>query len=218
MKIQLRYFAVLREKTGVGAESITLPDDANVHDAFDAVCALHPDVAPLRNLLRCAVNQAFSDFDHILQDGDEVVFVPPVSGGSGAIQLTTDPLSFDAVRRYVCAPQNGAVLVFDGQVRDHRDGSSVLTLEYETYEEMALRKINEIAERARVAHGCDVAIHHRHGLLHVGESAVLIAVGSPHRAEAFAACREIIEALKVEVPIWKKETGPDGSVWVGVGA
>ena len=78
--------------------------------------------------------------------------------------------------------------------------------------------MHEIADRARAAHGCHVAIHHRHGLLNVGETAVLIAVGSPHRAEAFAACREVIEALKVEVPIWKKETGPDGSVWVGVGA
>ena len=162
MKIQLRYFAVLREKTGVSVELIVLPDDSSVNDAFDAVCALHPDVAPLRDLLRCAVNQEFSDFARVLADGDELVFVPPVSGGSGAILLTTEPLNFAAIRSFVCDARHGAVLVFEGQVRDHRDGAAVATLEYETYEDMALRKMHEIADRARAAHGCHVAIHHRH--------------------------------------------------------
>lgn len=217
MEIHVKYFAVVRERTGISQEILELPDGADINAAFDAVCARHPEVAPIKQWLRCAVNRSFCTFDMALTHRDELVFIPPVSGGSDAIVLTTEPLDYQAIRACVASHEHGAIVVFEGVVRNHRDGTTVTTLEYETYEDMARDKLREICARAQDTYGVVAAIHHRHGLMHVSQTAVLIAVGAAHRAEAFDACRQIIEDLKAEVPIWKRETGPDGSVWVGIG-
>lgn len=217
MHIQVKYFAILRERTGIKAETVELTHGALVEDLFNALSQKHPTIGELRSSLRAAVNQTFVGFDAPLQDHDEVVFIPPVSGGDGRIRLTENPLDIKTLRELVISPTHGAIVTFEGTVRDHRDGNAVLTLEYETYFDMALKKLAEVASRVEDQFGVQVAIHHRFGLMQVGATAVVIAVGAAHRAEAFDACRAVIEALKVEVPIWKKETGPDGSVWVGVG-
>lgn len=217
MKITVRYFAIIRERTGMNHEAIELPTGATVDALFEAIVELHPTVSELKPILRFAVNQQFASAETALTEGDEVVFIPPVSGGNGRILLTTSPLDLMTLRDTVVSPKFGAVVMFEGVVRDHRAGEAVETLEYETYEEMALRQLCKVATEVESEFPVQVGIHHRHGLMNVGDTAVVIAVGSAHRGPAFDACRQVIERLKSEVPIWKKETGPDGSVWVGVG-
>lgn len=217
MKVNVRYFAIIRERVGTQEETFDLSEGETVDDLFCAIVELHPDVAELKPIVRFAVNQEFRSGSTRLSEGDEVVLIPPVSGGNGRIRLTTDPLDLVALRKTVVAPQFGALVVFEGVVRDHRDGQEVQTLEYETYEEMVLRQLCKVATDVETEFQVRVGIHHRHGLMSVGDTAVVIVVGSPHRGPAFEACREVIERLKADVPIWKKETGPDGSVWVGVG-
>lgn len=217
MKVNVRYFAIIRERVGAQQETFDLADGGTVDDLFAAIVEIHPDVAELKPILRFAVNQEFRSGSTRLSDGDEVVFIPPVSGGNGRIRLTTDPLDLMELRKTIVADEFGALVVFEGVVRDHREGQQVETLEYETYEEMALRQLCKVATDVETEFQVRVGIHHRHGLMRVGDTAVVIVVGSPHRGPAFEACREVIERLKADVPIWKKETGPDGSVWVGVG-
>ena len=132
--------------------------------------------------------------------------------------MTDAPLSLDAVVKAVSGAGQGGVVTFSGAVRDATAGRAVVRLEYEAYGPMAEKKLAEIAAQAAVQWpGARVAIHHRVGVLAPGELAVVIAASTPHRAEAFAACRHAIEQLKAEVPIWKKEVYADGAVWVGLG-
>lgn len=132
------------------------------------------------------------------------------------IGLGSDPLALDAVVAEVAHAGAGALDVFLGVVRDHADGRSVETLEYSAYEPMAKKELSRIVAEVEARFGgARCAIHHRLGLLRVGELAVVCAASTPHRAEAFAACRALIEAVKHDVPIWKRETGPDGTAWVG---
>ena len=217
MKITVRYFAIIRERVGANQQIIDLPTGGNVDDLFGVIVKLHPSVAELKPILRFAVNHQFVTGTTALKDGDEVVFIPPVSGGNGRVLLTTSPLDLMTLRNAIISTKFGAVVIFEGVVRDHRAGDVVETLEYETYEEMALRQLCKVAAEVEEEFPVQVGIHHRHGLMNVGDTAVVIAVGSAHRAAAFDACRQVIERLKSDVPIWKKETGPDGSVWVGVG-
>ncbi len=217
MKITVRYFAIIRERTALNQQVVDLPMEGNIDDLFDIIMTLHPSVAELKPILRFAVNQQFVGADTVLNDGDEVVLIPPVSGGNGRILLTTAPLDVMTLRDAITSPKFGAIVIFEGVVRNHRAGEQVETLEYETYEEMALRQLCKVATEVENEFPVEVGIHHRHGLMNVGDTAVVIAVGSAHRAPAFDACRQVIERLKADVPIWKKETGPDGSVWVGVG-
>lgn len=220
MRIDVRYFAILRERTGTDREALELADGGTVGALFDQICELHAEVAPLRKHLRAAVNQEFVTFDAALKDGDEVVFIPPVSGGGGPprFAMTDAPLDPNVVAGLVRRPEAGAVVTFEGVVRNHTDDRDVVHLEYEAYVEMALVKLREVATDAETQWPSTfAAIHHRYGHLEIGEAAVVIAVSSPHRAEAFAAASWIIDRLKEVVPIWKKEVGPDGSSWVGVG-
>lgn len=131
------------------------------------------------------------------------------------------PLSLEAAYQLANDPANGAVVVMSGTVRDNTDGQPVAYLEYQAYEPMAIAVFRQIAAaiRQQWPEARRVVIHHRIGRLVVGEISVLVAVGCPHRAEAFAACRYAIDTLKHNAPIWKKEVGPDGSSsWVSIGA
>jgi molybdopterin synthase catalytic subunit len=155
----------------------------------------------------------------LLTDGDEVALIPPVAGGASRCALTTAALEPRRVEALVERPNAGAVTTFAGVVRNHSQGRAVEFLVYEVYERMALAKLEEVA--AHVEDSYDdvrVAVHHRHGKLFVGDTAVVIAVSSPHRADAFAACAQTIDRIKEVVPIWKKEVGPEGEEWVGFGS
>lgn len=228
--VRVRYFAALRERLGRTEEQFELDalPAASVAGVFEHLVSREPSLSRLRAHLRAAVNQDFVPFETQLQGGDEVAFIPPVSGGSGGIEelrsddgrfmMTTRPLDTMAVAERVRRAQAGAVLIFEGVVRDHTGERQVDHLEYEAYLEMALSKLMETAgEAGQRWPACLVAIHHRHGRLTIGEAAVIIAVSSPHRAEAYACSQYVIDRLKEVVPIWKKEVSPDGDVWVGLG-
>lgn len=219
MQIQILYFAVFREKLGREAEAIELPAGARVRDAIDALAARHAPIAALRSRFRVAVNQDFTDDDHVLADGDELALIPPVAGGSDAyVKLLEEPLSLDRCIAAVGGPAMGGIVTFTGMVRRHSRGTTVERLEYEAYGSMAVREMTRlVAEIEAEVPGARLAIEHRVGKLGIGDLAVVIAAAAPHRAEAFTACRAMIDRLKDSVPIWKKEIGEDGAEWVGLG-
>jgi molybdopterin synthase catalytic subunit len=131
------------------------------------------------------------------------------------IQLTGEPLRRDALIAAVSHPSVGGIVVFEGVVRDHARGKQIRYLEYDIYPEMAEQQIRVIVAEAQRRWGIEhVAVAHRFGRLEIGEASVIIVVASPHRAEAFEACRYIIDTLKTTVPIWKKEVATDGEEWV----
>lgn len=188
----------------------------------------YPALVRLVPTLAVAVNMEYAPADYVLQDGDEVALIPPVSGGSeeaeagagGAgkplFEVTGQPLSADEVAARVTNPYSGATLVFVGTVREWTKGKQTTYLEYEAYPEMAVAQMAKIGrEIAEQWPGAQTAIVHRVGKLEVLEPSVIIAVATPHRADAFAACRHAIERLKQIVPIWKKEIWADGEEWVG---
>lgn len=220
MRIQVLYFAVFRERLGRDEEALELAAGARVRDAIDALAAMHAPIASLRGRFRVAVNQDFAGEDRALHDGDELALIPPVAGGADArhVVLTGEPLSLDRCVAAVRDPAMGGLVTFTGMVRRHSRGVTVERLEYEAYEPMAVREMTRLCEEIEAEHaGVRLAVEHRVGTLQVGELAVVIAAAAPHRAEAFTACRAMIDRLKERVPIWKKELGEDGSTWVGLG-
>jgi molybdopterin synthase catalytic subunit/molybdopterin converting factor small subunit len=162
-----------------------------------------------------AVNQSYATHAEVLEDGDEVAILPPVSGGrESMVALVREAIDVEAIAKAVKAGADGAVVVFDGIVRDNTRGRETLHLDYEAYEEMALRQMQMLRIEAMERYGVrDVAIVHRLGRLVVGETSVLIVVASAHRGAGFEACRWVIDTLKKTVPIWKKEQFVDGAVW-----
>jgi molybdopterin synthase catalytic subunit len=169
-----------------------------------------------------AVNHEFAAPGQTLQDGDEVAILPPVSGGTEShvsdpgphIALVREPIDAAAIEREIKSGTDGAVCIFDGIVRDNTRGRTTLYLDYEAYEEMALKQLRQLRSDAIERFGVrEVAIVHRLGRLIVGETSIFIAVASAHRGAAFDACRWVIDTLKKTVPIWKKEQFVDGAVW-----
>jgi molybdopterin synthase catalytic subunit len=219
MRVTLLYFAAARERAGVARESVELREGATTADAREAACAAHPGLRAIAERLRLAVDQEFASGERPLRNGSEVAFIPPVSGGAGPHRISDAPLSVEAPAREVTGTDCGAVVTFVGTVRDHNRGRAVVRLDYEAYPEMALRVFDRIEEEARARWpGTRVSIHHRTGTLQPGAISVVIAAASPHRADAFSACRHAIEALKKDAPIWKREHYEDGSEWVGLGS
>lgn len=203
MQIRVRLFAALRERAG-GSEEIELelPDGAVVSDALERLRSL---TAGVRVVM--AVNRQYADGDTPLHADDELALIPPVSGGavSGGgvhVRVTGDPLALDPLRELVRDPRAGALVTFEGVTRE------VSQLDYEAYAEMAEREISSIVASAVERHGlCAAAAEHRIGAVPRSEPSVAIAVSAPHRAEAFAGAREIIDEIKARAPIWKKEEG-----------
>lgn len=219
IRVQLRFFAVVREQLGSSGENVELATASTVADLFAALAERHPSIVQLRPHLRCAVNMEFVSDEHVLYDGDEVAFIPPVAGGCSRARVTDEPLDPDATVSRVRAAKHGAVVTFQGVVRNHSHGETVAFIEYEAYAEMARSKLDEIAaEIGEKWPECDVQVDHRTGHLEVGDIAIVIAVASPHRKEAFSACQYMIDEIKQRVPIWKREVGPDGASWVGMGS
>jgi MoaE-MoaD fusion protein len=219
MQIQVLYFAVFRERLGTDGESLELADGARVGDAIDALARRHPAIAQLRGRFRVAVNQEFAPDDAALHAGDELALIPPVAGGSDRhVLLRDDALSLDRCIAAVGGDGMGGIVTFTGMVRRHSRGITVDHLEYEAYAPMAVRVMTQLCDEIETEiAGVRLAIEHRVGRLAIGDIAVVIAAAAPHRAEAFAACRAMIDRLKDRVPIWKKEVGDDGAEWIGLG-
>jgi molybdopterin synthase catalytic subunit len=221
VRVEILYFAVLRERVGRDRETIELPEGADVGAARALIAARHPAVESLLPRVQAAVNRTIAKDATRLSDGDELALLPPVAGGAGPrkIAIRAEPLVVDDTVTAVAGPNRGGVVTFTGVVR--REGHhlpDVIRLEYEAYVEMAEQVLAEIAEEIeREWVGTEIAIHHRIGSLVVGEIAVAITAASPHRAPAFEACRAAIDRLKERAPIWKKEIGEHGEAWLGLG-
>jgi len=192
-----------------------VPEGSTVADLRLLLARDHPSFEEMADRLRVAVNYELVQGESTLSEGDEVAFLPPVSGGSGSPVLFTEPLDVGSVVNRVIGPDIGGIVSFIGTVRDCSRGRSIHHLEYDAYPEMAEREIRRIAdEAARLWPGTRVAVAHRRGRLEVGEIAVVVVAGAPHRGDAFAAARYTIDTLKERVPIWKKEVTADGEYWV----
>jgi molybdopterin converting factor subunit 1 len=212
VRVRVRLFAGLRERGGVAERELELPDDAQVADAW-AELGLGDEPSGLLY----AVNRRYVDREHVLDDGDELALIPPVSGG--AFRLTNQPIAVDAVVAEVADERAGAVATFLGTTRSESRGRTVLYLEYDAYAGMAEQVMEEIAEKLKAKYElCDVAITHRIGRVGIGETSVAIAVSAPHRHAALAACQEAIDTLKETVPLWKKEVYEGGEEWIGRGS
>ena len=218
MRISVLYFAVFRERLGRDGETLELAAGATVDDAIAQLAAHHATIAQLRGKFRVAVNQDMVDGSHALADGDEVALIPPVAGGERHVVLSDQPLSLDRCCAAVRGPGMGGLVTFTGMVRERSRGHAIDHLVYEAYGPMAVKTMTELCDEIeREIAGTRLAVEHRIGRLAIGEVAVVIAAAAPHRAEAFTACRAMIDRLKDRVPIWKKEVGDDGSSWVGLG-
>ena len=212
MKVAVRLFAGLRELAGTRATEIELSPGSTAADVWPA---LELGAEPPGLLL--AVNKSYAARDTVLQDGDEIALIPPVSGG--AFRLSEEPLSIDDAVREVASDDAGAIATFIGTTRAHSRGRDVVQLEYEAYEGMAEAEMERIASELIERHDLiAVAIHHRVGVVGIGGTSVVIAVSSAHRASALAACAEAIDTLKGKVPLWKKEIYVGGEEWIGQGS
>jgi molybdopterin converting factor subunit 1 len=217
VRVTVLYFASARERSGTAREVFELPP-GTVADVLAAACRQHDALRGLLPHLRTAVNQQFVGPDHPVPADAEVALIPPVAGGAGVFRVTDRPLSLDEVIQAVAGTAAGGVVTFTGQVRAETRGRRVVRLEYEAYAPMAERVLAGIGDEVgRLWQGARLAIVHRVGVLLPGDVAVVIAVGAPHRKEAFRACEHAIDRLKADAPIWKKEVYDDGQQWVGMG-
>jgi molybdopterin synthase catalytic subunit len=216
MKVNVLFFGFTHDLTGFAQEQVDLPEGENL----DSLCRRYEKRFPRLEdgavSLLVAVNQEIAPRSARLHDGDEVAFLPPVSGGAGGdiFRITRDPISGSDLVRQLRASEDGAVVIFEGVVRNHSHRRATLYLEYEAYEPMAIRKLEEIGREMKQEfpiHG--LGIVHRLGRLEIGETSVAIVVTSAHRRAAFEACQYAIDRLKQVVPIWKKEYFADGAVW-----
>jgi molybdopterin converting factor subunit 1 len=217
VRVHVRLFASYREAAGVGRIDLDLPAAATVKDAIDEITRRHSLLARSGTVV-IAKNREYVTPDEPLADGDEVALIPPVSGGATAVpqvRIQATPLSLDDAVAAAKDARWGGLVVFLGTVRDASRGKRVTHLEYEAYPEMAEAKMREIAQALEAKHQpCRVILHHRVGDLAIGDIAVIIVAGAPHRDAAFKAAREAIDELKTVVPIWKKEYAEDGAVWI----
>jgi len=220
MRVRVLFFGQLKEIVGLAAEDAGLSEGARVEDLFERYARRFPKLAEFRGSIAPSVNQEYAEWRAPVVDGDEVAFLPPVSGGQGTtiqddvFQLVRQPIRPSGLLENLKAPEDGALVVFDGFVRNNFKGNHTLYLEYEAYETMALGKMREIGAQIRDKFPIHrVAIIHRLGRLEIGETSVWIAVSSAHRSAAFDACRYAIDTLKRAVPIWKKEFFAGGAIW-----
>jgi molybdopterin synthase catalytic subunit len=210
MRVHVKLFAGLRERAGWNEREL---------DGVDQVADVWPalDLGDEPEGLLYAVNKEYADRHRPLADGDEVALIPPVSGG--AFRLSGEPLSLDAAVDEVRTDRAGAIATFTGTTRVQSRERRVLHLDYEAYEEMAEHVMAQIAEDMKGRYDlCEIAIHHRTGRVDIGEASVVIAVSAPHRQDALAACKDAIDALKEQVPLWKKEFYEGGEEWIGRGS
>ena len=209
MRVTVRLFAGLRERAGWSQREI---EASHVADVWPAL-----DLGDEPEGVLFAVNREYARAAHALADGAVVAVIPPVSGG--AFVLTHEPVSLDRVVSEVASPEAGAIATFSGTARRSSRGRTVHYLDYEGYEGMAEAMMTKLADALRTRYAIEaVAIHHRVGRVEIGEPSVVIAVSAAHRADALAACKDAIDILKLEVPLWKKEVYEGGEEWIGRGS
>jgi MoaE-MoaD fusion protein len=223
MQVRVLFFGRLKDIVGKTEEQAEVSDGARVEDLFERYGRNFPELAKFRPSVVASVNQECAEWRAPLASGDEVAFLPPVSGGAvpagAAVEenlcaLVRSTIETSDIVAQLKAPPDGAVVVFEGIVRNHSGGRPTLYLEYEAYEAMAIAKMREIGAEMREKFPIRrYAMVHRLGRLEIGETSVLIVVCSAHRGAAFDACRFGIDTLKRNVPIWKKEFFRDGAVW-----
>jgi molybdopterin synthase catalytic subunit len=229
MQIRVLYLGMLRDIAGRDQEVVEIADGSRLRDLYAELEQRFPKLRGFRDSLALALNQEYCDAAAELRDNDEIALIPPVSGGasdddstaetplpliSAHARLVGEPIRTAATLAALKRPEDGAVAIFDGIVRNSSRGRRTLYLDYTAYEAMALHKMEQLAQQALANYEVrDVRIVHRLGRLQIGESSVYIAVAAAHRAAAFDACRWLIDTLKKTVPIWKKEYFEDGAVW-----
>lgn len=234
LTVQVRLFASIREAVGAGRLDLEVPEGATVGDVVERLGEDHPEVARHPDLV-LARNRTVVDGDEPVEDGDEVAVFPPVSGGGGRgaggdaddeseeaarpdrieTGLAEDLPPLQAFLDRVRTDGTGAVVTFTGVVRDHSRGRRVERLDYEAYGAMAEESLRDLVARAKERFDIeDAVVVHRTGSHGVGQPVATIAVAAAHREAAFEACRWLIDTLKVEAPIWKKEHGEGGATWV----
>lgn len=219
MQVRVLPFGLLKESLGPEPFALDMPRDATVSDLLARLSVQAPAIESLK--IAVSVNAEYAERDHVLAENDEVGLLPPVSGGAASsveqgniIRLTREVIAPDSLVAAAKKGEDGAVLVFDGIVRNNSRGRQTLYLDYEAYEEMATKQMTELANAAAARFNVrHVTIVHRLGRLQVGETSVVIVVASAHRAQAYEASRWLIDTLKKTVPIWKRETFVDGAVW-----
>ena len=210
VRISVRLFAGVRERAGVSR--LELDDVTCAGDVWARL-----DIGDEPGGLMYAVNREYVDRTHVLQDGDEVALIPPVSGG--AFLISESPLDVAAAIREVERDEAGAVASFVGTVRNASRGRDVQYLDYEAFAEMAEPMLQQLGAELTAKHALSaISIHHRIGRVEIGEASVVIAVSAPHRAAALDACREAIDTLKETIPLWKKEVYAGGEEWIGRGS
>jgi len=219
----IKLFATLRERAHTAELTREFPDGATVADIWRQMVVEFPELAGHHDSVGFAVNQEYVEGDFKPRKGDEIAFIPPVSGGAdntpayvGKITIGRDRIDVAALEREVADASAGAIVSFTGTTRRDNAGRAVIRLEYEAYEPMALSEMRKLALEAGARWKITrIAIAHRVGVVEIGETSVAVAVSAPHRAEAFEACRFAIDRLKEIVPIWKKEHFEGGEVWIG---
>lgn len=221
MRVRVLFFGVLKDVMGRSVDEVSLPAGATLADLLARYEAEAPKLRSWAGSLALSVNQQYARREAALHENDEVALLPPVSGGrdsavetSERVRIVRERIDPHQIVPAMERPEDGAIVMFDGIVRNHSRGRSTRYLEYEAYEAMALAEMNKLRAQALERFAIrDAALWHRLGRLEVGESSVFIAVVAAHRASAFEACRWLIDTLKQTVPIWKKEFFEDGAVW-----
>ncbi|HEY1242681.1 MAG TPA: molybdenum cofactor biosynthesis protein MoaE [Bryobacteraceae bacterium] len=226
MRLRVLFFGILKDVVGRPSDEIDVPEGAGLGDVFERYAAAHPRLHEMASSIVAARNQEFADPATVLADGDEVAFLPPVSGGSDPesaeiesaghyFALTRCPIATRKVIDRILTGGDGAVVTFEGVVRNNTKGRPTLFLDYECYEAMALKMMAKIGCEIASSHAVTrIAMVHRLGRMLIGEASVAVIVTAPHRKAAFDAALEGINRLKKLVPIWKKEHFADGEVWV----
>jgi molybdopterin synthase catalytic subunit len=224
MQIKVLFFGQLKDVCGRSEDWLDLPAGSNLKSVFDHYAAGFPKLREMARSIVLARNQEFSSLNTELADNDEIALLPPVSGGSNS-EIADPEGHFFALTRATIDPRameerllqgiDGAIVTFQGVVRNNTSGRRTLRLDYECYEPMALRQMaaigREIAGQFPISR---IAIVHRLGMMEIGEASVAVIVASPHRRAAFDAALEGINRLKKQVPVWKKEFFEDGEIWV----
>jgi len=216
MKVTVLFFGITHDLTGFDHEQLEICSGESLAGLWRRYEARFPKLGPIADSIVLAVNQDIPERSTLLQDGDEVAVMPPVSGGAGGdfFHITRDPIPVADLSAKLRSPADGAGVVFEGIVRNNSRGRATLYLEYEGYEPMALAKMEEIGREAKGKFAIDsIGMVHRLGRMEIGETSVAIFVASAHRRAAFEACQYGIDRLKQIVPIWKKEYFADGAVW-----
>ncbi len=224
MRVRVLFFGILKDIVGRSEESVEIEADSTLASVFEAYSTRFETLRDKRPSILFARNREFATPETTLADNDEIAFLPPVSGGSvpaiwapegHAFALTRDPIDSQLLSQKLQRPEDGAVVIFEGVVRNNTNGRLASYLEYECYEQMAVEQIarigGEIAARFSLGR---IGVVHRLGRLEIGEASVVVIATAPHRRPAFEAALEGINRLKREVPIWKKEFFADGAVWV----